>query len=420
MKVKIDKTNLKNQINIAVLFFLIMPAINALATNGDSLEGIGAVSGAMGGTGVAAPQDGLSAIVNNPAALPFVPGAENPEVKLGTTFFKPQVNAKITTPAGTYSGSSDDPISYIPYFSYTQPINERWFIGFAAYGISGMGVDYHYKKWDLDGDPKNGYEGSVYTKFASMKMAPALSYKISDSLAVGGAFHLNYSTLDIGQGKSEDVNAGFSIGAVQRLGDWRIGASYTSPQSARFKKVYNFDAFMGDTKPDDLKLEQPEVYHAGIAWEPNSKWTLEGNIKKYMWAKTDGYGDFDWRNQWVYAFGAQYKVNSALSLRAGFNYGKNPVREHHGWDPSGITKVQGKSVPTMGYELLRNVAFPAIVESHITFGASYQINENLAIDLAYMHAFDKTIHSRSQGNAIQLESSLYENSLSLGLVWTFR
>jgi long-chain fatty acid transport protein len=74
----------------------------------------------------------------------------------------------------------------------------------------------------------------------------------------------------------------------------------------------------------------------------------------------------------------------------------------------------------MGYELLRNVAFPAIVESHITLGASYQINENLAIDLAYMHAFDKTIHSRSQGNAIQLESSLYENSLSLGLVWTFR
>ena len=39
----------------------------AWATNGDSLEGIGAVSEALGGTGVAAPQDGLTAIVNNPA-----------------------------------------------------------------------------------------------------------------------------------------------------------------------------------------------------------------------------------------------------------------------------------------------------------------------------------------------------------------
>ena len=55
------------------------------ATNGDSLEGIGAASEALGGTGVAAPQDGLTALVNNPAGLAFAPGAENPEATVGLT-----------------------------------------------------------------------------------------------------------------------------------------------------------------------------------------------------------------------------------------------------------------------------------------------------------------------------------------------
>ena len=41
------------------------------ATNGDNLIGIGPISRAMGGVGVAAPQDAISAIFANPAATCF-------------------------------------------------------------------------------------------------------------------------------------------------------------------------------------------------------------------------------------------------------------------------------------------------------------------------------------------------------------
>lgn len=391
----------------------------AWATNGDSLEGIGAISEALGGTGVAAPQDGLTALVNNPAGLAFTPGGANPEGTVGLTLFQPNVKAKIATPGGVLSGDSDDPLSLIPYLAYSQPIGEKWNVGLGAYGVSGMGVDYRGKSWDLDGNPANGYEGDIFSKYSSLKVAPAASFKVNDSLALGLALHGNYSTLDFDQGEADDVSAGAAIGASYRIGAFLLGASYTTPQKSTFKDVYNFDAFAGDTLKDDLTLEQPDVYAAGVAWEANDKWLLEANVKYLPWGDSEGYEDFDWENQWIYALGAQYKATDKLDLRAGFNYGKNPVKEHVGWYPSSLTSIQGTPIPTVGYELFRNVGFPAIVESHLTLGFGYQLTEDLALNVAYAHVFEQDIESVSAGNALKFDSSLSEDSLGFGLTWAF-
>lgn len=389
------------------------------ATNGDSLEGVGAVSEALGGTGVAAPQDGLTAIVNNPAGLAFTPGAENSEAVAGLTLFQPTVNARISTPGGTLSGGSDDPLSLIPYLSYSHPINEKISLGFGAFGVSGMGVDYRGKGWDLDGNPANGYEGDLYSKYSSLKVAPAVSFKVNESFALGAALHGNYSTLDFDQGEADDVSAGAAFGATYRLGDFQLGASYTTPQKSTFEEVYNFDAFAGDTQKDDLALEQPAVYAGGAAWQPTDRWLVEVNAKYLPWGDSEGYEDFDWDNQWVYALGVQYKATDKLDLRAGFNYAANPVQEHNGWDPQGLTSIQGTAIPTFGYELFRNVGFPAIVESHLTLGFGYQLTENLAVNVAYAHVFENEITSSSVGEAVQLESTLSEDSLGVGLAWAF-
>ena len=47
---------------IAVLFLTVLLSTPALATNGDNLIGVGPVSRAMGGVGIAAPQDAISAV----------------------------------------------------------------------------------------------------------------------------------------------------------------------------------------------------------------------------------------------------------------------------------------------------------------------------------------------------------------------
>lgn len=401
----------------AALSFLVLQT--AHATNGDSLEGVGAISLALGGTGVAAPQDGLTAIVNNPAGLAFTPGSENPELTVGLTLFQPVVNARITTPGGSLSGDSDDPLSLIPYLSYNQPLNDRVILGFGAFGVSGMGVDYRGKGWDLDGNPANGYEGDLYSKYSSLKLAPAVSYKVDDAFSLGAALHGNYSTLDFDQGEADDVSVGAALGATYRVGEFQLGASYTTPQKSTFEDVYNFDAFTGDTQKDDLSLEQPAIYSGGVAWQPNGRWLVEFDAKYLPWGESEGYEDFDWDNQWVYALGTQYKATEKLDLRAGFNYAANPVKEHNGWDPQGVTSIQGTAIPTFGYEMFRNIGFPAIVESHLTLGFGYQLTETLAVNVAYAHVFENEVTSASIGNAIRLESTLSEDSLGVGLAWAF-
>ena len=72
-----------------------------------------------------------------------------------------------------------------------------------------------------------------------------------------------------------------------------------------------------------------------------------------------------------------------MDLRAGFNYAANPVKEHNGWNPQGVTSIQGTAIPTFGYEMFRNIGFPAIVESHLTLGFGYQLTETLTVNVAY-------------------------------------
>ena len=67
----------------------------AFATNGDNLIGIGPISRAMGGVGVAAPQDAISAVFANPAAMCFGPYCPGAEATFSGTFFDPTVKSTL-------------------------------------------------------------------------------------------------------------------------------------------------------------------------------------------------------------------------------------------------------------------------------------------------------------------------------------
>ncbi len=80
----------------------------AYATNGDVLIGIGPIARAMGGVGIAAPQDAISAIFANPAAMCFGAYCPGSEFNFAGTLFRPKPEAKVsaggvtaTQPGGT-------------------------------------------------------------------------------------------------------------------------------------------------------------------------------------------------------------------------------------------------------------------------------------------------------------------------------
>jgi len=391
----------------------------AYATNGDNLIGVGPVSRSLGGTGIAAPQESITAIFQNPAALGACPCGQKSESVFGGTVFDPSVHAKITTPMGTYEGDSKHKPFVIPAVGVTMALDEKIRVGIGAYGVSGMGVDYRGKQWDMDGNPANGFEGDIYTKIEIMKFTGMLSYQVLEDLALGFSANMAYNNLDLGAGGTHDYSFGGQLGLLYHLGMVDLGASYTLPQKSSHARVANFDAAMGSTSLDTLDLESPSMYGVGIAVNPTDKLMFEFDTKYLDWENADGYKDFDWESQWAFAAGVQYKPISQLALRIGYNYAKNPVKEHNGWDPAGMSDIQGTPVPTMGYEMMRVIGLPAVVEHHLTMGVGYAVTEDVTLNVGYMHAFENSISETSAGDAFTIESEMSENSYSFSVAWAF-
>jgi long-chain fatty acid transport protein len=343
----------------------------------------------------------------------------------------PKVDAKVIRGSGTIEADSDEKVYTIPAIGISAPIGKgprAWRFGLAAYGVSGLGVDYRGSNLD---NP-NGLAPDVpliageFTQLQIMKFAPALSFQASDTISLGVAAHVDYSSLDLRSGSSFNYGIGGQAGLIWKPIDMlSIGLNYVSAQNVKHENVIDFDQ---DGIEDDLELEAPQQAGLGLAFHlAGGRLLLEADGKWLNWADAKGYKDFDWKDQWVYGVGLQFEATDSLILRAGYNYGENPVEDHSGFvgnpmAPGGLTNVQGHVLPTYYYETFRWIGFPAVVESHIAFGLGYQFSEKFQMDLGFMWALENTVSESGTdltGQPVTLESTLSETSLDFGLTWRF-
>ncbi len=408
------------------VLFLSLAGISA-ATNGDNLISIGPISRAMGGVGIAAPQDAISAVFSNPAAMCFGPFCPGTEVNFGGTLFMPRIDARVTNAGQVTAADSDKKVFAIPAFGLSVPITSAlplWRFGLAAYGVSGLGVDYRNTPLEQATLPNSGGFPAVageYTQLQIMKFSPSIAFQPNNNFSVGIGVHIDYANLDLRNGSSFNYAVGGQAGLIYKLTDGiTFGATYVSPQNVKYKQVKDFDQ---DGTSDDLKLEQPQQAGVGLAIEPvKNTFLIEIDGRWINWASARGYSDFDWKNQWVGAVGVQFKPLPEIALRAGYNYGNNPVREHEDFVGTSLTTVQGKTLPTYYYETFRIIGFPAIVKQHVTAGIGYEISNKLAINAGYTHAFKETIKESGTdplGQPATLESTLSEDSIEFGITWRF-
>ena len=418
----------------AVLFIISLALAlcpTAYATNGTNLIGIGPISRAMGGAGVAAPQDATSAIFANPAAMCFGPYCPGSSVDFAGTIFVPSVDGKVNygIPGFEGSDSSELPPSVIPAIAVTSPINEKWRFGAGMYGVSGLGTDFRNTRIDFSRmplpsppAPPGATLPAIYTQLQVLKLSPNIAYLVTPNFSLGASFEVIWQSLDLGEGASAGYTVGLQLGALYHWDKFNFGFSFTTPESVNHKNVSKFGNPAGQYQ--DLKLESPWRVQGGISFEPNSQWLFEGYARWLGWSSADGYKDFDWDDQWVFGLAGQWKPAERWALRLGYNYGQNPVKVHNGWnpdpfDPTNTVNVQGTPVNRVGYETLRIIGFPAIVEHHITAGFGFKMTDSLSLNASFMYAPEQTIRETSAFNAITLESSLSEWSTTLGLTWYF-
>ena len=405
---------------LAVFLFTLLLVPTAQATNGTNLIGIGPISRAMGGGGVAAPQDAISAIFANPAAACFGPFCPGSSVDFAGTWFDPTVNGKLVnlpdSPATSVTAEGESKLNpfVVPAIGISMPINPRWRFGIGMFGVSGLGADYKGTPIYPGPNPAAGTGVELYTQLQTMKFAPNLAWLVTDNLSVGGSLEVVWQNLDLGAGSSHGYTVGLQLGALYKVGQFQIGGSYTTPESVKHERVFDLDL---DGSFDDLKIESPQSVKLGVAWVPGSTWLVEFNTRWYDWSGADGYGDFGWDDQWVFVIGGQWRPIDKWAFRLGYNYGKTPVKNNSGFTPASVTNVQGKNVPTPLYEGLRVVGFPAFAEQHITAGFGYDITENFILNLSLMYSPEETLTETT--GPILLEAKLKEWSTTFGLTWYF-
>jgi long-chain fatty acid transport protein len=410
---------------ITLLSLVLLIPVAALATNGDNLIGVGPISRAMGGVGIAAPQDAISAVFSNPAAMCFGDFCPSSQVDFAGTIFMPHIDATVKAGNRSFDGTSAPRVYPIPALgiSWNFPELPKWRFGFGAYGVTGLGVDYRNTNLNTTvpvppGFPRIPLASGLRTELSMFKFAPTVAYTPLPWLSVGVALNIDYSTLDLGAGTGSAFGIGAQIGAIVKPHPKvSLGITYITPQNITYRRVTDFN---GDGTLDDLTLGSPNNLGFGIAFEPIlKKLLIEGNLKWLNWSNARGYKDFGWRDQVVLNIGAQYKPIPKLALRMGYNYGVNPVSPNRNFNGSAtsFTNVQGFKVPSYYYESFRTIGFPAIVQHHFTCGAGYNVTDKFIVNISYMHAFATNITATGTnpfGQPATFRSRLSEDSIDVG------
>lgn len=363
----------------------------AHATNGMRMIGFGPVQNSMGGVGVGATLDAAS-VLSNPAGMSELAG----RVDFGATYFLPTVKYSATGIApGIVANDgvtieSDRGASPIPAFGLVIPIDDQWSFGIGAYGVAGMGVDY----------ARNLYSSTTFTGYQQMRFTPGVSYKLNDMFSFGLTLNGMWATTEwnvasaFGQ-QPHMAGSAFGIGAT-------LGAKITPMKILTIGLAYETKSFFQDfaynvSSPnpgggalppvpgvDKLTFNQPGVLTGGIAVRALDMLLIAADVEWIDWPSTNGANmpaysqnqsgaipwNLNWSSQVVFKIGVEVTPIEWLAIRAGFNYGKNPLDSSRAFE---------------------NICFPALAESHITLGAGFNLGKHVVVNVGGMYAPEVSI-----------------------------
>jgi long-chain fatty acid transport protein len=344
-------------------------------------------------------------------------------VSFGGILFMPEVKAKSNITGTEASATSQSKMFVVPEVGIVNQINDKLTFGIGAFGVSGLGVDYRNK-----GDEFL----NIHTTFQLVRVIPTLAYKVNDAISVSGAVHLVYGSLDLGAsicaggppcinlggGQSQNYGVGAQLGVAYNMGDFvYAGLNYQSPVNLTYKRVFDSN---GDGQFEDFKLTQPLELALGVGVKPMDNLKVGMDIRFINWKKAKGYKDFQWKDQLVIALGGEFKPMQKLALRAGYNFGRSPIRGGTK-NLMNANRIPNFAAPFSDFQIafFNLIGFPAITEHHITLGLGYEFTKNFGIDLAYKHAFNKKVRATDSSGTIFVEAQNAQNAITVGLNWKF-
>lgn len=386
---------------VGFLFFFGL-AVNAYATNGMNMISYGGAAAGMAGASLGISDD-VSAMNNNPAGLTQI---KKGEVGFGVSLLMPNLTHKDMMGNNKDGESAIFPLGMLAYAHRLG--NSPLVLGLGVFAQGGMGAEFTNLTTAF------GTKDTTYSNVMYAKVTPTLAYQVSDLVSLGLALNVGYSAFEFKffpdtsataagfMGMDMKDASSFSYGA-------KVGVMFNPSNMVSLGIVYTTEVTLD---PEDGKItlnmsdiglgkvkydanvkdfKWPQQLGFGLGIRPNKKLLIGADLTWVDWSgamdvvtikasnpelailSALGMGSIDipfkmkWKDQWVYALGAAYKATDNLTVRAGYNYGKNPI-------------------PAENLSPL----FPAIVEHHLTFGLGYK-SGNWRIDGAWEHALNKKV-----------------------------
>ena len=415
------------------------------ATDGHVLHGVGPINEGMGGAGTGVCLDITGSIAWNPACTALFTGKS---LDVSLEYFVPWRTLSSTVeknalgpgfPQATLSGTtrSATDAAFLPTIAFaSRDPKSRTAWHFGIIGAAGFGVDYpentDFSNPILTPQPPNGIGfGRLRSNYTLMLTPVGFSHLLTDHVSVGisaipamGMLKVIPApfaapVMDAASGYpyylSADKNAkafgfGFDVGLEYAPTEKvRFGVSYHSP--IWFLK-FKWDAMDRAGKLHNLEfnLDFPTIVTMGVGLKPVERTTLALDVRWIDYQGTDGFKGsgfgpdgavtgFGWRNIWVVGMGIQERIFGRTEVRAGYNYGQNPIPERLSFF---------------------NMPAPGIVQHHFAAGISQGVTETWSFDVTYTHGFENGITGPMYGPpgpipGTSVTSRMHENSVSLGL-----
>jgi long-chain fatty acid transport protein len=407
------------------LVALTFPA-SVWATNGYFTHGVSTAEKGLAGAGVAFSQDTLAA-GNNPAGMVW----QGKRYDVGGALFAPMRNYDVSGSPSGAPGSfglspgkedSDNESFLIPQYGQNWMLDDESSIGVSVFGNGGMNTEY--------GGSNTFFDGTAGVDLSQLFIATTYSAKLSDKSSWGisgivayqrfeakglanfGPFSTDPDNLT---NNSHDSATGFGV---------RIGFQTEISPGVRLGGAYQpeidmdeFDDYSG-LFAEQGDFDIPSTYTIGLAVDIGSNGILVVDLQQINYEDVaavsnkfenltdecffgdvdsclggdDGAG-FGWEDMTILKVGYQWQ-DGDMTWRVGFSTGDQPIPDD---------------------EVLFNILAPGVMEEHVTFGFTRQLDDKSSINFAAMYAPSNSIEGTNPLDPVQeieLEMDQYELAFS--------
>ncbi len=375
-------------IRFASIGILLLFNLPAFATNGLNAIGFGAKSMGLAGADVAVVDD-TYALNINPAGLDEI-DQQHLDLYAAAAL---ALDIGHKDQYGNDVEINNDMVMF-GNIGYAQRLKDSPFtVGVGFFGQGGAGVEYPNLRTAF------GTDDRLISQIRIARLNLGLSYRLQAKTSVGISIITTYADAEqeifpqtsVYTGalatsffgyelrKLKGYSPAVKFGLKHKLNrDLTFGMAYTNETALKLEGGYlisnktalvNGKVVYRDAKIEGIKL--PQELNLGLFYRINSKWDISTEFTWLDWSKAMYSSSLtasnpdnaaappmlqqtaitDWRDQYVLSIAAQYHYDSNMILRAGYNYGRNPI-------PS--------------YTL--SPILSVFDEHHFTFGSSHIIN----------------------------------------------